>query len=99
MLFELINAFATFQKIINDALREYFNIFVITYLNNILIYSKTIKKHIKYIQKILTCLIKRNLQLKPKKYAFHKNEIDFLKFIVEKQNIKINFVKLKIVQK
>ena len=97
MLFELINAFATFQKMINDILREYLDVFVITYLNNILIYSKTLKKHVKHIQKILTCLIKKNLQLKSKKCEFHKKKIDFLKFIVEKHNIKIDFTKLKAV--
>ena len=71
---------------------------MIIYLNNILIYSKTLKKHVKYIQKILTCLIKKNLRLKSKKCEFYKKKIDFLKFIVEKHNIKIDFIKLKTIQ-
>ena len=98
MSFELINASTICQKMINDALREYLDIFVIIYLNDILIYSKTLKKHVKLVQKILTCLMKRNLRLKSKKCEFHKKEIDFLKFIVKKHSIKINSTKLKIVQ-
>ena len=77
MLFELINAFAIFQKIINDTLREYFNVFVITYLNNILIYSKTLKKHVKHVQKMLTCLIKKTYDLNQKNVNFTKKRSIF----------------------
>ena len=98
MSFELINASTTCQKMINDALREYLDIFVIIYLNDILIYSKTLKKHVNHVQKVLTCLMKRNLRLKSKKCEFHKEKVDFLKFIVEKHNIKIDSTKLKAVQ-
>jgi hypothetical protein len=38
MLFELKNALITFQRLINDTLREYLDDFAITYLDDILIY-------------------------------------------------------------
>ena len=38
MFFGLINAPATFQAFINNILREYLDIFIIMYLDNILIY-------------------------------------------------------------
>ena len=72
MLFELIIASTTFQKIINDILREYLNKFVIIYLNDILIYFETLKKHVDYIKKILNNFIKKKLRLKFKKCKFHK---------------------------
>ena len=68
-------------------------------MNNILIYSKTLKKHKNYVKKVLTCFMKRNLRLKSEKYEFHKEKIDFLRFIVGKQGIKIDFTKLKVVRK
>ena len=40
MLFGLFNAAATFQGYINKILAEKLNIFVIIYLDNILIYTK-----------------------------------------------------------
>ena len=40
MLFELRNAFASFQDYINKILTKKFGIFVIIYLNNIFIYTK-----------------------------------------------------------
>jgi hypothetical protein len=46
MSFELINASTTCQEMINDALRQYLNIFVIAYLNDIMIYLITLKKHV-----------------------------------------------------
>ena len=53
MSFEFINAFATFQTIINNIFKSYLNKFVIVYLNDILIFSNTLKEYIKYLKIIL----------------------------------------------
>ena len=45
MPFDLTNKSASFQHYINDTLRDYLNIFCTAYLNDILIYSNTLKKH------------------------------------------------------
>ncbi len=45
MSFKLKNVLVIFQRLINNMLREYFNNFVIIYLNNILIYSDNLKTH------------------------------------------------------
>ena len=70
MSFEFINLSTTCQEMINDALREYLNVFVIVYLNDILIFFKTMKEHVKYVNTILSCLNKRDLKLKSKKCEF-----------------------------
>ena len=54
--FELINASATFQTYINNVLRKYLNVFVIIYLDDILIYLKNesdYKKHVRKVSKTL----------------------------------------------
>ncbi len=71
MLFELINVLTTYQKIINNVLRQYLNQFVIIYLNDIIIYLKILKKHISYVFKVLKCLNIKNLHFKLKKCEFH----------------------------
>ncbi len=71
MSFELTNVLITYQKIINNALRQYLNRFVIAYLNDIIIYLKFLKKHISYVFKVLKCLDIKNLYLKLKKCEFH----------------------------
>ncbi len=71
MLFELTNVLIMCQKIINNILRQYLNRFVIAYLNDIIIYSKILKKYVSYVFKILKCLNIKNLHFKLKKYEFY----------------------------
>ena len=98
MSFELTNASATCQKLINNIFREYFDIFVITYLNDILGYFKTKEKHIKHINIILNLLIQKNLLLKSKKCEFHKKKVNFLDFIVENDEIRMNSTKIQVIK-
>jgi hypothetical protein len=53
MLFSLTNAPAQFQAYINKALIGLVNIMCIVYLNNILVFSETEKKHVAYIKEVL----------------------------------------------
>ena len=99
MFFELINASTTCQDLINDILQQYLNIFVIAYLNDILMYSKTFEKHVKHVRSMLKCLRKRDLRFKSEKCEFHKNEINYLNFMIERNEIRINFKKIEVVKK
>ena len=58
MSFELINALATFQIMINNIIRLYLNRFIIMYFNDILIFSETLKKYEKYFN-----IIYRNFRI------------------------------------
>jgi len=98
MSFELINAPTTCQEIINDALRQYLNIFVIAYLNDIMIYSITLKKHVQHVSQILECLNQRNLRLKSEKCEFHREKVNFLKFVVGRHEIRMNLEKVKTIK-
>lgn len=70
--FGLTNTPATCQELINNTLREYLDVTMVAYLNDILIYTeKNLQQHIKTIQQILEALGKKNLKLKPEKYEFH----------------------------
>ena len=46
---------------INNILQEYLNMFIIIYLNNILIYLKNKTEHVVYVRKILKVIKKANL--------------------------------------
>ena len=93
--FKLTNVSTTFQKIINKILRKYFNVFVIAYLNDILIYFNTKKEHEQHVRKVLKKLKKAELKVKLKKSRFHVQEIKFLKFIIRYNQIRINSEKIK----
>ena len=94
ILFRLINTLVTCQELLNWILRKILDNFVIIYLNNIFIYSKNKKKHVKYIQYIFQWLKEHDLQIKLKKYFFHKNEIKFLKYQIKIWGIKMELIKI-----
>ena len=72
MSFELINALVMFQELINHVLYDHLNEFIITYLDDILIYFKNEEDHEKHVKEILKKLQEKKLYLKLKKYEFHK---------------------------
>ena len=82
MLFGLTNTPATIQNLINDILRKYLDKFYIIYLDNILIFLNNKKEHKEHITIILKILEKIKLKIKPKKYTFHINKIEYLGFII-----------------
>ncbi|EMD62891.1 hypothetical protein COCSADRAFT_92428, partial [Bipolaris sorokiniana ND90Pr] len=69
--------------LINDVLRLYLDIFIITYLDDILIYLENKKDHILYIKIVFKKLDKYSLRLKLKKCKFYKNKVDFLGYTIE----------------
>jgi len=90
MLFELKNAPVTFQRLINDTLREYLNDFAITYLDDILIYSDDLEMHRSHVHKVLRKLNKRTLYVKKSKSKFEAKEIKFLDYIIQSEQIEKN---------
>jgi hypothetical protein len=98
MPFELINVSTTCQEMINDALRQYLDIFVIAYLDDIMIYSTTLKEHVQHVFQILECLNKRDLRLKSEKCEFHREKVDFLEFVVGRHGIRMNSEKIKAIK-
>jgi hypothetical protein len=53
MPFGLTNALATFQVYINNILRKYLDVFVVVYLDDILIYLKIYDDYVRDIRKVL----------------------------------------------
>ena len=69
--FNLTNDSFNYQHYINDILFEFLNEFIQCYLNDILIYSKIKKKHIRHVRLILQKLIDANLQIDISKNCFY----------------------------
>ena len=91
MPFGLTNAPATCQELINDTLREYLDIFVVAYLDDILVYTTgTLATHIQQVHQVLSKLNDRNLKVKPEKCEFHQHNLRFLGFIVGRNGIQID---------
>ena len=72
MPFDFLNTLATFQGYVNKILAENLDIFVIVYLDDILIYIKDPKKaHVEDVRKILSQLRKYFLFTNLKKCWFY----------------------------
>jgi hypothetical protein len=56
MPFELTNALAIFQALINNVFRKYLDRSVVAYLNDILIYFKIKTDYVRYITEVLKAL-------------------------------------------
>ena len=72
---------------------------VIIYINNILIFTKTIEKHHNIVDCVLVILERNKLTLQSKKYQFHKTKIDYLGIIISRNSVKVNPTKIKEVTK
>ena len=95
MPFGLTNVPASFQQYINEALAEHLDIFVIAYLDDILIFSDNYEEHIQHVRAVLKKLEEASLQLKMKKYKFHVQETKFLGHWITIKDIKIKKSKIK----
>ena len=99
MPFGLKNAPATFQHFINDVLSDYLDDFVISYIDDILIYSNSLEEHHEHVKKVLKKLLENNLYIKLEKCEFDVTETDrgtqftsdFWNRLCELLNIKLSF--------
>ncbi len=97
MSFELINDSTFYQHYMNDVLFDYLHQFCQIYLDDIIIYSKTLKKHKRHVQLILHRLQETDLQMNINKCKFHVQKIFFLKLLLYIEELKINFRKVQAV--
>uniref|UniRef100_A0A8H7MY12 Reverse transcriptase domain-containing protein n=1 Tax=Bionectria ochroleuca TaxID=29856 RepID=A0A8H7MY12_BIOOC len=89
MPFGLINAPATFQRMINQVLREYLDIFVVVYLDDILIFSDDLETHKEHVHKVLKKLEDAKLLVEPEKSHFHVQEVNFLGHTIRPNEIRM----------
>ena len=90
MPFGLSNAPASFQGYVNKILAEKLDIFVIVYLDDILIYTKdTGQGHVDAVRWVLEILRKYGLFANLKKCRFHQDEVRFLGYVVSAQGIQM----------
>src|SRR5882724_4029783 len=89
----LTNAPATFQAFRNHIFRDMTDIFVMIYLDDILIFSDSLEDHQVHVQCILEHLCKYDLHCKPEKCLFHMQKIESLGFMVTPTGISMDMAK------
>lgn len=100
MFFGLTNSPATFQGMMNDIFIELIDDqVVITYLDDILIFTETLEQHREVVSKVLGILQRHKLYLKAEKCEFEKEKIEYLGLIISQNRIEMDPVKIEGVAK
>ena len=94
----LANASVTFQAVMNQIFAPYLRKFVITYLDDILVYGRSPQEHARNLETVLKILKNEELYAKLSKCAFNKSEVKFLGHIIGLRGISVNPTKVAVVQ-
>ncbi|GLB43461.1 putative retrotransposable element tf2 155 kda protein type 1-like [Lyophyllum shimeji] len=95
MFFGLTNSPATFQTMMNDIFRDLIAQGVVcVYLDDILIYTKTLEEHRRITRIVLDRLREHRLFLKPEKCEFERTEIEYLGLIISHGTASMDPVKV-----
>ena len=78
-------------------LGEYLDEFIITYLNNIIIYSNSEEEHFKHIKQVLQRLADEKMLVAIKKYKFYIIKTKFCGFIIKLKKLSIDLKKIKVI--
>ncbi|KAJ9512237.1 hypothetical protein QJQ45_012789 [Haematococcus lacustris] len=87
MPFGLCNAPATFQRLMNDIFLPHLDQFVLVYLDDILIYSRSEAEHLEHLRTVLGLLRQHQLYANLSKCAFFLPSMDFLGHIISAAGI------------
>ena len=90
MPFGLINAGATFQRVMDAAFRGLINHSIVVYLDDVTVFSKNRSDHISHLCKVLERCRKFGISLNPKKTIFAVIEGILIGFVVSKEGIMID---------
>ena len=95
MFFGLTNSPTTFQWMMNDIFKDLIAAGKVTvYLDDILIFSKTLKEHREITRKVLALLRKHKLFLKAEKCEFEVLETEYLEVIISEGSVRMDQVKI-----
>ena len=90
MPFGLTNAPATFMDLMNRVFRPYLDQFVIVFIDDILVYSKTWEEHAQHLRIVLQTLREHQLYAKKEKCDFWLTEVKFLGHVISGQGISVD---------
>ena len=95
MPFDLKNAGATYQRLVNHMFKELIGTNMEVYVDDMLVKSKKAERHVRDLQECFNVLSKYRMKLNPLKCSFGVGSGKFLGFIVNSRGIEANPEKIK----
>jgi hypothetical protein len=99
MPFGLTNMSAIFMDLMNHVCKPYLDKFVIVFIDDILIYSRTKQDQEQYLKILLELLRKEKLYAKFSKCEFWLREVQFPGHVINSQGIQVDPAKVEAVMK
>ncbi|MBW0490407.1 hypothetical protein O181_030122, partial [Austropuccinia psidii MF-1] len=90
MPFGLTNAPASFQNLVNDIFADFLDVFVVVYLDDIMVFSSSEEEHVKHVASVLQRLRDNNLFAKASKCVFHASSVEYLGYVVSSDGLKMD---------
>jgi len=90
MPFGLKNAGTTFQREMDIAFAKEIHDFLVIYLDDITIFSKSDQQHLDHLRQVFTKCRKYGISLNPKKYLFGLEEGKLIGHIISKDGIRVD---------
>ncbi|KAK3549656.1 hypothetical protein QTP86_005410 [Hemibagrus guttatus] len=97
MPFGLTNAPAVFQALINGVFQDLLGKGVIAYIDDILVYSKSLEEHVLHVREVLSRLQRHHLYVKLEKCEFHRRTVTFLGYVISQRGVEMDMVKVRAV--
>jgi len=97
MPFGLTNALAAFMDLINRVFKPYLDQFVVVFIDDIPIYSKTSEEHTHHLRTILEVLQRNELYAKFLKCQFWLSKVAFLGHVVSNEGVSVDPQKIEVV--
>ncbi|KAL4028661.1 hypothetical protein IC575_011869 [Cucumis melo] len=97
MSFGLTNAPAVFMDLMNRVFKEFLDSFVIVFIDDILIYSKTEAEHEEHLHQVLETLRANKLYAKFSKCEFWLRKVTFLGHVVSSEGVSVDPAKIEAV--
>ena len=84
------NAGATYQMLMNHIFASHIGVFMYVYLDDIIIFSDSVEKHIEHIKTVFNILQRERLFLSPNKMQFFANELRILGHVIDDKGIRMD---------
>jgi hypothetical protein len=97
MPFGLTNAPANFMSLMDDVLKPFTKSFVVLYLDDILIFSRTWDEYMRHIQQVLSTLRKHKLYANLEKCSFGMNMVQYLGYIVDENEVHVDPANIQVI--
>jgi hypothetical protein len=88
--FGLCNAPSTFQAVMNSIFGARLGRFVLVYLDDILVFSRSPEEHVAHLREVFQLLREHRLYVKRSKCEFNKTELPFLGHVVGAQGVRVD---------